>query len=153
MTKIVVRWSGLSLAVGALLLGVSPVFASNGLLTPLANIILLAASILIILALPGMYARQSEAAGWPGLVGYMLLEAGMLSLVVYAAAPMFYPQIKGPPEAGPSIGALFLGTALLLGLALTAVAMLRAGVYPRWSGILLLVAGVGMLFVFSMDEV
>jgi hypothetical protein len=154
MVKTTIRWGGLTLAAGSLLLAAGIALrslqATNGLPTPLETMMLLMASILIIVALPGMYACQSEAAGWLGLVGHVLLEAGMLPVVVYAAAPLFYPEIKGPPS--PNTGAILLGTAWLLGLVLTAVATLRAGVYPRWPGILLLAAGVGFIFVFSIGE-
>ena len=48
--------------------------------------------------------------------------------------------------------AFLLGIALLLGIFLTAIATLRAGVYPRSSGILLLAAGAGFLFDFFVAE-
>jgi len=96
-----------------------------------------------------MYARQSEAAGWLGLVGHVLLEVGIVIVIVYAAAPLFNPEITG---LGESVAAFLLGIAWLLGLVLTAIATLRAEVYPRWSGILLLAAGVGFLFDFFVAE-
>lgn len=154
MVKTILRWSGLALTAGALLMGagiVSIAFqAPNQLPTPLFSTLLLVASILIILALPGIYARQSEAAGWLGLLGHMLLEVGLVVIVLYAGAPLFYPETKGSP--GDSLAGYLLGTALLLGVTLTAIATLRAGVYPRWSGILLLAAGGGLLFVFSVAD-
>ncbi|HEY6410132.1 MAG TPA: hypothetical protein VIY29_21970, partial [Ktedonobacteraceae bacterium] len=63
--------------------------------------------------------------------------------------PLFSPEIKGLGESAP---AFLLGIALLLGLVLTAIATLRADVYPRWSGILLLAASVGFLFSFFVAE-
>ncbi len=153
MVKTTIRGSGLALVAGALLLGAAIAMVSLGLPgrfpTPLVSSILLVASILLMLALPAMYARQSEAAGWLGLVGYVLLEVGNVLLIVYAAEPLFTPQIKG---LGESAAAFFLGIALLLGFVLTAVATLRAAVYPRWSGILLLAAGVRFLFDFFVAE-
>ena len=79
----------------------------------------------------------------------MLLEVGNVLLIVYAAEPLFTPAITG---LGESAAAFFLGIALLLGFVLTAVATLRAAVYPRWSGILLLAAGAGFLFDFFYAE-
>jgi hypothetical protein len=156
MAKIAVRSSGLVLLAGALFMGAAIVFAAlpaqTGAATPLVRINLFASSILLILALPGIYARQSEATGWLGLLGHVLLEAGMVPVLVYAAAPTLYPQINTPFEGGPSIIALLLGTAWLVGFGLTGIATLRAGVYPRWPGILLLAAGAGLLFVFSIGE-
>ena len=153
MDKTAIRWSGLALVAGALGVGAAIVMASLGLPgrfpTPLVSSILLVGSILLMLALPGMYTRQSEAAGWLGLAGYVLLEVGNVLLIVYAAEPLFTPAITG---LGESAAAFFLGIALLLGFVLTAVATLRAAVYPRWSGILLLAAGAGFLFDFFMAE-
>ncbi len=153
MVKITIRGSGLALVAGALLMGAAIAMVSlrlpGQLPTPLVSTMLLVASILIMLALPGMYARQSEAAGWLGLVGHVLLEVGIVIVVVYAAAPLFNPAVKG---LGESVAAFLLGIALLLSLVLTAIATLRAGVYPRWSGILLLAAGVGFLFDFFVAE-
>jgi hypothetical protein len=144
----------LALTVGALLIGTAIVSVAfqkpNQLPTPLVILLLLLASILIVLALSSMYSLQAEATGWIGLLGHVLLEVGMLFIVIYAAAPVFYPQIHGAP--GESVGAFAFGTALMLGLPLTAIATLRAGVYPRWCGILLLAASLGFVFDFLVAE-
>jgi len=118
---------------------------------PLGSLLLLVGSVLLMLALPGMYARQAEAAGRLGLVGHVLLAVGNVLFIGFAAAPLFNPSIKGL-DAEESIAAGLLGLTLILGFVLTAVATLRAAVYPRWSGILLLVAGVGFLFGFFVAE-
>src|SRR5260221_10448219 len=153
MVKTIIRWSGLALVAGALLMGAAIAMVSlrlpGQLPTPLVSTILLIASVLIMLALPAMYARQSEAAGWLGLVGHVLLEVGIVIVIVYAAAPLFNPEITG---LGESVAAFLLGIAWLLGLVLTAIATLLAEAYPRWSGILLLAAGVGFLFDFFVAE-
>jgi len=153
MLKTTIRGSGLALAAGALFMGAAIAMVSlrlpGQLPTALVSTMLLVASLLIMLALPGMYARQSEAAGWLGLVGHVLLEVGIVIVIVYAAAPLFNPAAKG---LGESVAAFLLGIALLLGLLLTAIATLHAEVYPRWSGILLLAASVGFLFDFFVAE-
>jgi hypothetical protein len=153
MVETTIRLSGLALVAGALLLGAAIAMVSLRLPgqrpQPLVSTMLLVASLLIMLALPGMYARQSEATGWLGLVGHVGLSVGMVIVIVYAAAPLFHPEIK---ELGESVAAFLLGSALLLGLVVTAIATLRAEVYPRWSGILLLAAGVGFLFDFFVAE-
>jgi hypothetical protein len=97
-----------------------------------------------------MYAKQSEAVGWLGLTGHALLEAGLILVVVIAAAPLLYPSIREAP--GESLVAFGLGIALTLGLLLTGIATLRAGVYPRWSGNLLLAATAGFFFDFFIAE-
>lgn len=152
MVKMAIRWSGFSLFAGALFLGVTIAIVSLGRLglsSPLVDSMLLAGTILMMLGWPGMYAYQSEAAGWLGLVGHGLLEAGNVLIVVAAAQPLFTPAIRGLAE---SAAAFFLAITLLLGFMLTAVATLRAAVYPRWSGILLLGAGLGFFFDFFVSE-
>ena len=147
------RWSGVALVAGALGVGAAIVLVALGpsgrFPPPLVSSLLLVASLLFMLALPAMYAHQSEAAGWLGLVGHVLLEVGMVIVIVYAAAPLFTPTIK---ELGQSAAAFLLGIALLLGFVLTAIATLRAGVYPRGSGILLCASGGGFLFNFLVAE-
>ncbi|WP_141727631.1 hypothetical protein [Thermogemmatispora onikobensis] len=147
------RWSGVALVAGGLGMGAAIVlvaFGPSGRFPPsLVSSLLLVASLLVLLALPTMYAHQSEAAGWLGLVGYVLLEVGMVLVLVYAAEPLFTPTITG---VGESAAAFSLGIALLLGFVLTAVATLRAGVYPRWSAILLLATSAGFLFDFFVAE-
>src|SRR5262245_2456169 len=90
-----------------------------------------------------MYARQANAAGWLGLIGHALLQTGILLFVVMSAPPLLYSSFDLPLEN--SLTALLLGSALTLGLLLTAIAIPRAGVFPRWAGILLL-AGTAVFF-------
>lgn len=45
-----------------------------------------------------------------------------------------------------------LALAFSLGLLLTAIATIRAGVFPRWSGILLLIGTGGFIFGFFIAE-
>lgn len=152
MVKVAMRWSGLALLTGVLLFGTAVAIVSLGrqaLASPVVDTMLLVGSILLMLGWTGMYARQAEAVGWLGLVGHILLQAGNVLIIVAAAQPLFTPSITG---LGESAAAFFLGIALLLGLVLTAVATLRVGVYPRWSGVLLLAAGAGFLFSFFVAE-
>lgn len=146
------RLSGFGLIGGAVLLGAAIVRLSfkpvmDQLLTPDVSLLLLLASILLLLSLPGMYAQQIEATGWLGLAGHGLLQVGLILITVIGAAPFLYPSIHEVP--GESLVAFSLGIALTLGLLLTGLATLRAGVYSRWSGILLLAATAGFFLTFS----
>jgi hypothetical protein len=151
MVNRALRWSGLALVAAALVLGALSVLGSLGLpgqfFSPLVSLLALVGALLLMLALPGMYARQAEAAGGLGLVGHVLLAVGNVLLIGFAAGPLFNPSTTGL-NAKISVAAFVLGLALLLGLVLTAMATLRARVYPRWAGILLLAAGVGSLLGF-----
>lgn len=153
--NIALHWSGALLVCGAVLLGLAIVVASQRptvgqLLSPeVAGLLLLSAAFLLP-SLPGMYVAQSEAAGTMGLLAYVLLEVGILLLVVASATPLLFPTVTG---AYPNNVVTFvLGIALALGLLLTGVATLRAGVFPPAAGILLLAATAGFFFAFFVAE-
>lgn len=155
MSEIVFRWSGSVLILGAALLGIAIVVISfkpviNQPLPPAGNLLLLLAAILLLLSLPTMYARQAGAAGWLGLMGHVLLQTGVLLLIVLAAPSLIYPSLKLTPQE--NIVVFLLGIALTVGLLLTGIATLRAGIFPRAAGILLLVAMAGFFFDFFVAE-
>lgn len=155
MTEISYRWSGLLLVIGAALLGIGIVAVSlkpvmERPFSPAVSILMLVSSILLILSLPAMYARQSSAVGWLGLVGHGLLQTGILILVLLAATPILYPTLNVTP--GENLVIFLLGIALTLGLLLTGIATTRAGIYPHRAGILLLAATAGFFFNFFVAE-
>ena len=155
MAEITFRWSGAVLIVGAVLLGAAIVTISlkpvmTQVFSPGVSLLMLLSSIALLLSLPAMYARQANAAGWLGLLGHGLLQAGIVLLVVLAATPLLYPSLKPVPVENPAV--FVLGIALTLGLLLTGIATIRAGVFPHWAGILLLAATAGFFFDFFIAE-
>jgi len=155
MAEIAFRWSGIILVVGAALLGVAIAIISlkpvmEQPFTPGVSLLMLLSAILLLLSLPAMYARQANAAGWLGLAGHVLLQTGILILVMLAATPLLYPSLK--PIPGENLVVFLLGIALTIGLLLTGIATIRAGVYPRGAGILILAAMAGFFFVFFVAE-
>lgn len=155
MAEIAYRWSGILLTVGAALLGAAIVVLSlkpviDQVFSPGISLLFLLSSIFLLLSLPAMYARQADAAGWLGLAGHALLQTGILLLVVLAATPLLYPSLK--TASGENLVVFLLGIALTLGLLLTGIATIRAGIFPRWAGILLLAAMVGFFFDFFVAE-
>jgi hypothetical protein len=150
-----IHWSGPLLVCGAVLLGLSILAISfkpvvNQPLSPgLAALLLLSAAVLLV-SLPGMYAAQADAIGLLGLAGHVLLEIGVLLLVVLAATPLLYPTVT--ESSGENVVVFVLGIALTVGLLLTGVATLQAGVFPRAASILLLAATAGFFFVFFVAE-
>ena len=155
MSTIAFRWSGILLVAGAALLGIAIVLVSlkpvmNEVFSPGVARLFLLSSIFLLLSLPAMYARQADAAGWLGLAGHVLLQTGILLLVLLAATPILYPAIQTP--SGENVVAFLLGIDLTLGLLLTGIATIRAGVFPRWAGILLLAAMAGFFFDFFVAE-
>ncbi len=74
----------------------------------------------------------------------------MLLIIISAADPLRYGA--NTPTSGDNAVDGLLGLALLFGLLLTAIATIRAGVFPREAGMLLLAAGAGFFFVFFIAE-
>jgi hypothetical protein len=158
-----IRWSGLiSLlagvlyAVGALLhpVGEGLAAVSSPNWVP-AHLIYWVAVMLMQLGLVGVYARQVEQTGWLGLVGFVLAFVGtalVSSILLYVStalpliageAQTIFDQAATPPVFLLPVFVLGFG----LGWILLGVATMRAGVLPRWSGLLLII-GV-TLFVSS----
>lgn len=153
--SIAVHWSAPLLVCGATLLGLAIVAASlrpavGQLLSPEVAALLLLSAVFLIPSLPGMYIAQAEAAGPMGLAAYLLLEVGVILLVVVSATPLLFPAVTEP--YGNNVVTFALGIALALGLLLTGVATLRAGVFPTGTAILLLAATAGFFFAFFVAE-
>lgn len=149
------RVSAVLLMVGAALLAISIVMISSKpvigqAFSPTASLLLFLASLALLVSLPAMYAKQSAVAGSVGLIGYVLLQAGMVLIVGLAAAPLLYPSLNLAPGESPV--AFLLGIALVIGLLLTGIAVIQAGVFPRTSGILILAAFAGFFFSFFVAE-
>ena len=168
------RWSGIVLIAGSLL-GVIGVIldtllypghqqsAQQILSSPfiIDASIFLAWALLLALGLPGLYLRQAGSAGKLGFSGFVLLSLGvLLGGVVFAVIQIslfpylaqISPKTFGPGGQPPL--AVFLlviaGPTLLLaiGSILLGIATMRAHVFPRWAGILLLLSGV--VFVLTI---
>jgi len=125
------------------------------------------ASVLILLGLVGLYARQSEKVGLPGLIGFILtfvgftLSAGALLFLSVVLIPFLAAEgmdllvdPKGPLFTSSAMQfALGVGVpSLLLGLLLVAITTLRARVLPRWGAWLIILTIplgiVGGVFIF-----
>jgi hypothetical protein len=165
------RLSGGILIVGSL-------FAITGLLlhpsgsTPInvlspiwlpANLLILVGALLVALGLPGMYARQAERAGKLGLIGFTLTFIVILlfNVALGAIETFLFPALAANAAtrsllAGPLPGTYgrFLLVAVLLelvGPVLLGIATLRANVFPRWTGWLLIAIPVLVLLGFFVS--
>ena len=103
--------------------------------------------VLLQFGLIGLYARHAEALGWLGLIGFVLaffgasLTSGILFLQS-SAVPLIAPRF--PPLAndllvGPVFWVLLNEASFGGGIVLFAVATMRARVYPRWAGLLVII--------------
>lgn len=155
MMSTAIHWSGPLLVVGALLFGLVTVAAAfrptvQAMFSPEVATLGMLAAVFLLPSLPGMYAAQADAAGPIGLAGYVLLQVGLLLIVVVSAVPLLYPTMTAPFTNHPLSGGL--GIALFLGLLLTSIATLQAGVYPRPAALLLCAGTAGFFFGFFVAE-
>jgi hypothetical protein len=146
---------GLALVVGAAALGLAILRISTrpvvgqALGSDVAALLLLSAGLLL-LGAPALYAVQAPETGVGGLVAHILLSAGLLLFVIVAATPLLYPSLGVSTIEHPIV--FGLGIALTLGLLLTGVVTLQAGVLPRPAAGLVLGAMAGFAFVFFVAE-
>lgn len=128
-------------------------------MTALSHLVGFVSVLLILLGLPGLYARQAERAGILGLVSTLLIffSLAMLDGTHNAIDSTVTPALATIQDAGPLLaergpleeamqsgmqGTLVSvgGPMLLLGLVLLGVATIRAGVLTRWVGALPIIA-------------
>jgi hypothetical protein len=181
-TTKLIRWSGLALMLGGILLAVGPFthppadtaeYALYPLWVP-SHLLGGIAFLLIPLGLMGLYARQLEKVGLPGLIGFIMtfvggsLTAGTLIFIDVVVFPFL--AARGLEWLDTPNGALRTSSAfqlaaglgalsLLLGLPLFAVATLRARVLPRWGAWLVIlsiplgiVGGVFIFFIGALSQ-
>ncbi len=153
-TSNLVRWSGLA----AIASGVSLVVAEFVTLSffgydfsttattgayVLYSLLIMITGVLLPLGLVGLYARQSEASGPLGLVGFVMAFAGTVLVAGFFWASAFIAPVLAieAPEllAVRSLPGFFRSFIVFgLGWLLFGVATLRAGVYPRVAAVLLI---------------
>jgi hypothetical protein len=96
------------------------------------------------LGLPGFHASQATRAGVPGLIGIVLLFAGLLLAYVGVHSAEILSQPSVPARLGSLVA--IAAPSLAVGTAITAIVTWRAGVHPRVaSGPLLAVVVLGVL--------
>lgn len=123
---------------------------------PLVIMMTLIGSLLFVIGLPGMYLRQAGRAGVMGLIGFILLffdfllQGAVFSSVQIVVLPLLaqkLPQLLG--ENGLPFSAFLIliisGLMQIIGGILLGIATMRAHVFPRWTGVLLLVSGIAFL--------
>ncbi len=157
-----IRLSGLALLIAGVLVALATPFHPNEAADPNApatdawvvvHSVYVPAFILGLFGLVGLYARQAEQVGVLGLVGFILAYIGSaLFLVVVIMEASVIPAIAADasgealldpagPLFGGELGLIFLlgQITFALGFILTGVVTSRAGVLPRWPGLLLLI--------------
>jgi hypothetical protein len=168
------RSSGMALVLGSLF-GLSwtlmsalifPLAHPNQFASPfflLASWLMFFAAVAIVPGLVGWYASQSARAGWLGFVGFALVFFGVLVLGVgfgfISATVIPWLTTNAPELLGGALPPLLplcaLGSALMVvvGTIPLGLATMRAGVLPRWPGLLLLLSGAaGLLSLLPLPS-
>ena len=153
--NLAVHLGGLALIGGAAALGIACVMISTRPVVGVAigsgvAVILTLSAALLLLGVPAVYAVQAEATGTLGLGAHALLVVGLLLPVVVSATPLLYPSAGLSTIEHPLV--FFLGIAFVLGLLLTAIVTMQAGVLPVPAAALVLAAMAGFFFVFFVAE-
>lgn len=153
------RLSGIALIIGSVLSAIGyflSVFVTGNdlqsLISPLSliySLITILGSMIVLLGLPGMYVRQARRAGILGLLGflfiwYVTLFQGIMipfttvSFIPLLAAHQVAPQLMATPPATWTPFSIVSMVGQVLGILLLAIATLRARVFPRWIGWLMI---------------
>lgn len=151
-----IRWAGLSAVVGGILFAVGiiirPADGPESIATNLwvvAQYLFLGSLIFGVFGTFGLYARQVKEAGLLGLVGFLMLIVARLLFTGLTFFEAFIIPVLAT-EAPQFIGGLFAGEyefpvvgvagfAEIIGGLLFGIAIIRAGILPRWAAILFII--------------
>ena len=162
-TQNLIRWSGLVLLVAGMLWLLSifhPPATLDGMLAPAwgpSHYVTAVASVFLVFGLIGLYAYQVAKVGWLGLIAFILtLTANAMltsaelfggALAPTLAANPATQSLVNPQQAGPFV--IVNGVIVVLatvGNILLGIAIIRAGVLPRWAGLLIIIGYVFLAF-------
>ena len=165
------RWSGLALIAGGLLLVVATVLHPSRE-TPAtmleaevrlvaAHVLFTLSYLLVLLGLPGLYGATSVRMGRLGLVGFLLAFLGTMLIAVSGNFGFLAPVLatnspeaidainRYPPEA--ALNAVAFG-GFVVGFGMFGVAMARTASFPRPAGVLVAVGAPFQLLGFALAQ-
>ena len=103
------------------------------------------AYICLLFALRGLHARQEHKTGWLGTIGLMMLTAGAIINILIAGIFVgnYIPGYSFSQIVSTTIVTLSYVNLVFLvsGDILYGISMIRANVYPRWTGVVLIIVG------------
>ena len=159
-----IRWAGLSALLAGICYVLVGIFHPANVLSSvtttrwaIVHVLACAMSFFGLLGLAGLYARQSEKSGWLGLVGFVMLSLWLVIIMGFSfvealivpslatAVPTFVTSWMGMLNSSASamnLGVLpalwtLTGPLYMFGGLLFGIATFRAGILPRWAGVLL----------------
>jgi hypothetical protein len=138
-------WGGSLVILMAVLMTVKAYVNTFGELTLLDGVFHLLGYTTLILSLVILYTAQAGRAGWIGLAGFVFLHLGAILTLI--PAYLIVAQLAGQIENNRALMATWIdipvGRAglylVLLGLLFFGISVIRADVFPRWSGWLVLI--------------
>jgi hypothetical protein len=163
-THRLIRWAGLSALLAGIfyvLVGIlHPPNVLSSVTTAhwaIVHVLACAMSFFGLLGLAGLYARQAEKSGWLGLAGFVMLSLWLVLIMGFSfveafilpqlatTAPTFVEGWLGMFTSSASkinLGVLptlwtLTGPLYMFGGLLFGIATFRAGILPRWAGVLL----------------
>jgi len=145
-SNLIWTWGGLASAAAGLLLLLGHLFDLGGNSeygTVFGGSLILTAHVVLVFGLVALYAAQVEQSGLLGGLGIVLsvvgttLVSGVVLVEIAGASGAEVENVLGARLPGAL--ALLGGLAFLIGLILFGAATMRAGVFPRWAGLLLIV--------------
>lgn len=161
------RFSGAALFIGGLAaiigqLMEAPV-APGAPVWILAAALALGGTLLIILGWPGLYFSQAQRAGRLGLIAFVLSLVGLLILVGIQTDDAFIAPVLAANAATQAfvdreaVPALLLfelisGLLLIVGPLLYGIATIRAGVFPCWAAVILIVGSVASVLTVVLHN-
>lgn len=158
------RASGLALLLGALLVIIglplsivlSIVFSPDSPMMLSMVWVWTSGIVLAQLGLPGILVRQAKQAGWLGFVGYLLLGSGgflltsffvVLDLTIFPWLDVHAPLLSFQfftTNPAVTVYAAVAGSLFGIGGVLLGIATMRARIFSRWAGLLLIVGVVSV---------
>jgi len=167
-TSRLIRWAGLSAMMAGILFIVIQTIHPADILSSvttgrwaIVHYFSIAMCLLGLLGIAGIYARQLEEAGWPGLAGYLMFSLfyaltmgfqfteAFISPLLPTESPKFVESLLALASGSAGemkLGALaavytLVGVLYMLGGPLLGIATIRAGILPRWAAGLFASAG------------
>jgi hypothetical protein len=165
------RWSGLALVAGGLLLAVATALHPSRETTATilqaevrlvaAHVLFTLSSLLVLLGLPGLYGAESERMGRLGLAGFLAAFTGTALVAVSGNFGFLAPVLAAEsPQTIDAINAYlpvvafnvvaFLG--FVVGFVLFGMAMVKTATLPRASGILVAVGAPAQVVGFALAQ-
>jgi len=140
--------SGVAILIGGLLIGIQNLIPNSGP-SLLTSALLLLQCTAMIFGLPGFYARLWNRTEWSGAIGVIAIIGSLIILFIKTILPPNFSS--GHPALFNTFSATqlyFLGA----GTILLGISIIRAVVYPRWTGVALLIGALMYLLLNLIME-